>query len=81
MTCREATYLHEQKKEGKLTFGQRLSLGFHLLICHLCRLFVKQVTQLEQQAKNIADTQQINTPLDTQAKEKMREALSREMNR
>lgn len=81
MTCREATYLHEQKKEGKLTFGQRLSLGFHLLYCHLCRLFVKQAEQLEQQAKNLAGAQQINNPMDTSAKEKMREALAREMNR
>jgi predicted anti-sigma-YlaC factor YlaD len=47
INCKQATYLHEKKKEGKLDAMERFGLWVHLLYCKFCRLFIKQVEQLE----------------------------------
>ena len=47
ISCKQATYLHEKKKEGKLDAPEKFGLWVHLLCCKFCRLFIKQVEQLE----------------------------------
>ena len=53
ISCRQATYLHEKKKEGKLDAAERFGLWVHLLYCKFCRLFIKQVEQLETSARRL----------------------------
>lgn len=73
MTCKEATYLHEIKKEGKLTLSQRVGLWVHLLYCNLCRRFVKQTDILSKQVKELSN----NTgTLSPDAKQKMQQAIN-----
>ncbi|HRG87934.1 MAG TPA: hypothetical protein PLW44_02875 [Chitinophagales bacterium] len=73
MTCKEATYLHEIKKEGKLTLSQRVGLWVHLLYCNLCRRFVKQTDVLSKQVKELSN----NTgTLSPDAKQKMQQAIN-----
>ncbi len=73
MTCKEATYLHELKKEGKLTFSQRVGLWVHLLYCNLCRRFVKQAAILDTQAKQVGNS---TGTLSADAKQKMQQAIN-----
>ena len=51
ISCKQATYLHEKKKEGKLDLAERFGLWVHLLYCKFCNLFIKQVEQLESAAR------------------------------
>lgn len=47
ISCKQATYLHEKRKEGKLDNTERFGLWLHLLYCKFCRLFIRQVEQIE----------------------------------
>lgn len=51
INCRKATYLHEQKKEGKLGFAESIGLWLHLLYCGICKRFVSQVEEVEKACK------------------------------
>lgn len=79
MTCRDVTFLHEKKKEGKLSFSEALGLKIHLLYCGLCRLFFKQMDDLEKQTSDLCKTEKVISTLDTSTKEKMQQALIDEM--
>jgi hypothetical protein len=79
MTCRDVTYLHEKKREGKLSFAEMIGMRLHLLYCKLCRLFFKQLDGLEKQSYHLSHTDKISSPLDNSAKDKMRQALADEM--
>lgn len=54
LSCKEATQLMSQKMDGKLSAMNRLSLGFHLLMCKGCRNFDEQIHFLRKAAKRIA---------------------------
>lgn len=73
MTCKEATYLHEVKKEGKLTLSQRVGLWVHLLYCNLCRRFVKQTDVLSKQVKELNNS---TGTLSADAKQKIQQAIN-----
>ncbi len=47
MNCREATYLHTKKKEGDISIRERLTLFLHLVQCGLCKLFFREIDELE----------------------------------
>ncbi len=53
ISCKQATYLHEKKREGKLDSMERFGLWFHLLYCKFCALFIKQVEQIESVAHQL----------------------------
>jgi len=42
INCKEATTMISKKEEGKISFLERIQLWQHLLICSLCKLFMKQ---------------------------------------
>ncbi len=42
INCKEATTMISKKEEGKISFIERIQLWQHLLICSLCKLFMKQ---------------------------------------
>ena len=72
MTCKEATYLNELKKEGKLLFSQRIGLWVHLLYCNLCRRFVKQAAVLDEQAKQVGNS---TGTLSPEARQRIQQAM------
>lgn len=77
INCKQATYLHEQKKEGKLSIAERFGLWLHLLVCGICRLFVKQVEEVEKVCGKVsanADMQMSET-----AKNKISSELQKQM--
>jgi len=54
MNCKRATQLMSQKMDRPLTFKERLSLRFHLMICSGCRNFNDQMLDLRQIMKGYA---------------------------
>lgn len=78
MSCRQATYLSELEREGKLTFGRRFGLWFHLLYCKVCALFVKQTNAVNRHIHDYANTQAHT--LDNARREKIQHLLDKEIN-
>jgi hypothetical protein len=77
INCRQATYLHEQKKEGKLSLAERFGLWLHLLYCGICRLFVKQVEEVEQACGKVAASEKAQMP--EAAKQRLTSELQKQM--
>lgn len=79
MTCKDASYLHGKKKEGNLSFTEMLGLKIHLLYCSLCRLFFKQLDELEKQTHRFSQSEKTIASLDSSSKEKMKQAVEQEL--
>lgn len=77
INCKQATYLHEQKKEGKLSIAERFGLWLHLLYCSICRLFVTQVEEVEKACGKVASNGDVR--MSGTAKEKIQQHLMNEM--
>ena len=56
LTCKDATQLMSKKMDGKLSVTNRLSLGFHLLLCQGWRNFNDQIRFIRKAVKRIAGT-------------------------
>lgn len=46
MTCKEAARLISEGRDRQLTFGQRVGLRLHLLMCALCRGYQQNLEML-----------------------------------
>lgn len=46
LSCKEASRLISQSMDQRLSFGQRLKLRLHLLLCDACRNFSSNVLVL-----------------------------------
>ncbi len=79
ISCKQATYLHTKKVEGKLSFAEKVGLKLHLLYCRICRLFFKQIDELEKHVHHCSHSNDIITPLDAAVKEKMQRTFANEM--
>ncbi len=79
ISCKQATYLHTKKGEDKLSYAENLGLKLHLLSCSICRLFFKQIDELEKHAHHSSHKDNVTATLDPATKEKMQGALADEM--
>jgi hypothetical protein len=79
MTCKDATYLHEKKKEGKMLMAERIGLSFHLLICKFCRLFFRQMKQIEKSSAYYSVFSEKHQAMDSGRKEVLQKNLNREL--
>ena len=79
MNCKEATYFHEKKKEGKLSFAEMIGLNIHLLYCRVCKLFFLQIDELQKYVHQLSYSEKISSTLSTSAKEKMQKAFAEEL--
>ena len=79
VSCKQATFLHTKKGEGKLSFAEKTGLKLHLLFCSICRMFFTQIDELEKHVHHCSHTENIAATLDTATKEKMQHALIDEM--
>lgn len=46
IACDEASFLISYGHDNKLGFRRKIQLNMHLLTCHLCRKYVRQIKQL-----------------------------------
>lgn len=81
INCRRATQLISQRQERPLSGYERLQLAFHLVLCHLCRRFGRDVESLHQMGNAIArDESASSTPrLSPEVRARIRNALGREV--
>ena len=78
INCKQATYLHTLKQEGKLGALQRFGLWLHLLYCSICRLFFSQMDALEKAGKHFSEAEGIN--LSAESKQRIAQSLHNEIN-
>ena len=79
MNCRDATYLHEKKKEGLLSLSERFGLWVHLLYCKFCNLFFMQMETIEQSAKQLPEAMQNRSMLSVTRKAELQKAFGEEL--
>ncbi|MEX2370944.1 MAG: hypothetical protein WD578_08055 [Bacteroidales bacterium] len=46
ISCDEAGFLISKSKDTRLSFQERMGMRMHLLTCHLCRSYAKQINKL-----------------------------------
>lgn len=52
IACDKASYLISRNIENKLSFKEKIQLKAHLLSCHLCRKYEKDINALNSYLKN-----------------------------
>lgn len=56
IACDEASFLISYKHENRLGFKQWWQLNMHLLSCHLCRKYARQIDQLNATLKQYRES-------------------------
>ena len=79
ISCKQATYLHEKKKEGKLDGAERFGLWFHLLYCKFCKLFIKQTELLQSATHKLLQTAETKFHLSPSRKTELQKAFEEEL--
>jgi hypothetical protein len=79
ISCKEATYLHQKKQEGKLQRMERFGMWFHLLYCKFCKLFIKQVEILETASHKLRQTAETKFHLTPTRKAQLQKAFEEEL--
>ena len=80
ISCKQATYLHEKRKEGKLDGMEKFGLWVHLVYCRFCALFIKQMAQIEVAANRFyQNTERFN--LSDKRKAEIKKAFDEQLNK
>ena len=84
MKCEDATAVVEKKRDGKLSFAEKIGLWIHLAYCGLCKKFFHQTQVLDKSYQHYAD--EINGgyktyPMDPARKEAMSHSFHQELNK
>jgi len=81
LTCKEASLLASKKLDKKLTFRERMSFTLHTAMCHLCRHYAKEISELHkliQQADRPEDVVLTeNEQLSKQSRERIKQAIDK----
>ena len=79
-SCRDAARLQSEALDKKLSFGKRVGLSLHLLVCKWCRRYGKQVRFLREAAhehpENLAEA--VPQKLSAEARERIKQRLQSE---
>lgn len=73
LNCKEATFLTELSKEGKLSMSLRIRLWYHLSICPPCKRFKKQTLLLAKKLKHLGNIS--NYSLENSEKKQLQEQI------
>ena len=57
-SCREITALVSQGLDKKLSFGERLAIGMHVMLCSRCRNFQSQAQFIRKAARRYTENLQ-----------------------
>lgn len=74
--CDEANHNCDKTQYKEASFWEKIKLNFHLIYCSACRKYTARNTKLTQ----VIDKSKLET-LGTEQKEKMEEALLREISK
>lgn len=75
LSCKEVSLLLSQSCDARLTLRQRLAVRLHLLICHGCARFAKQLRFLRTAARTLAGSTAGVAPLPAAARERIARTL------
>lgn len=76
LNCKQASELMSQSMDTPLAFGKRMSLRFHLMMCHGCTNFVSQIAFLRKAAKHLGTRGHAESlRLSDEARKRIQEAL------
>ncbi len=84
MSCREASRLVSERRDRELTFGERLGLRFHVLMCWFCKHYADQIDFLHETAHLLGHPPHDELPagagaaLPPEAKDRMKRLLQSE---
>ncbi len=76
--CREVTQLASESLDRKLSFGERIGMRFHLMMCKLCTRYVWQLKFMHH-ASRTADENHVKgsgARLSEDARDRIRNRLS-----
>lgn len=51
ISCDEAGFLMSKSSDTKLSFKEKMGLRIHLMVCHICRKYEKQLKQINRLMK------------------------------
>lgn len=54
LNCKQASELMSQAMDTELPFGKKMSLKVHLMMCHGCSNFMRQISFLHKAARHFA---------------------------
>jgi len=85
ISCKEAAELAQRELDETLPFRTRLALRFHVLMCSLCRTFIRQLAAIRRLSRIagesgptsvVAGGRGIQDTLTPSAKARMKDAIS-----
>ena len=83
MACDEASFLISYREDHRLGFINWLRLKMHLLSCHLCRKYARQLGQLDQamdQYRDQCSHDSCSHQLSSEAGSRINKVVTRELN-
>ena len=75
ISCQEVARLSSESQDRSLTFGERISLRFHLVGCKLCSRYAHQLKFLRDTCARVDEEPAGNTELSGDARERIQERL------
>jgi len=78
LSCKEVTLLASKALDTRLSWQERWAVRLHLLYCHGCRQFRKQIEFLRRVARRPEATSAGNSRLPESARTRIRSTLQRE---
>ena len=70
--CKEAAYLTDKQSITEISFGKRMSLKFHVMMCKICRRYFKDSEAL---MKIFKRAKIVNPELSSEDKENLKKNL------
>jgi hypothetical protein len=52
-SCQRVAELTSRELDEPLSFGQRIALGFHRIVCSACNRFKKQLVEIDRDSKEL----------------------------
>jgi len=77
--CKESSRLASEARERRLTWRERLSLRIHVLLCGLCKTYMRQMAKMFAIARIAGDPEvryASSVKLSPDAKERIKKKLS-----
>ncbi len=71
LSCKQTIELSSKNLDASLSWYQRLGMRLHLMVCHNCRRYIKQLRFL-QKVMTTMDEQHSDIHLTSQAKKRIR---------
>ncbi len=79
LSCKDTTELLSRAQDERLSFTERMGVRIHLLMCHLCRGYEKQLRFIRKATESLAQgsshDDEAATSLSPEARERVKDAL------